>query len=529
MEMYMLDSALLILVYIAYLAFSYCRSLTYLHIYQQEEYDSRRFLNWLWASLAFDKRLSLALLMAGMIGIVVGFTAGAVAAIAAFFVITVLEKDPRQQSKKKLAMTGRVKRILYVALGLMALTSLWWFTTPNTLFWIISVQAIPLLIIAANVILQPYENHVQNKFWLEAHQKLLNLSPTVIGITGSFGKTSVKHILGHILKTNAPTLITPGSVNTPMGITRIIREQLDETHKYFVAEMGAYGPGSIARLCRLAPPDAAIITAIGHAHYERFKTLEAVAETKFELAQAALTKGGQVVVHETCLRFPYTRAMAEANPEHFVHCGDNKARDLKIVSVNPTAKGNDVHINWKGTDYKFDLPLHGLHHGHNAALAFALAVTLGIPPDHVITALKSVPQIPHRLEVKPQHDGTTIIDDAYNSNPAGFASALDTLALMTGRKILVTPGMVEMGAAHDEEHTKIGRKAGEICDVALVVVPERIPSFIAGFKKTGNGKLIVEVPDFKSAAAWLDQNRQSGDIILLENDLPDLYEHKLRL
>src|SRR5206468_12245453 len=128
-----------------------------------------------------------------------------------------------------------------------------------------------------------------------AHSKLQRLNPVVIGVTGSYGKTSVKHILGHVLETAGPTLITPGSVNTAMGIARVIRERLQPHHRYLVVEMGAYGIGSIRRLCALTPPRLGIISAIGKAHYERFKSLDAVAQAKFELAEAAAGNGGSVV------------------------------------------------------------------------------------------------------------------------------------------------------------------------------------------------------------------------------------------
>jgi len=404
---------------------------------------------------------------------------------------------------------------------------LWWFTLPLPLLWIVSVQLIPLLLVLANVVLQPWENSVQKKFWKQAHEKLAALDPKVIGITGSYGKTSVKHILGHILKTQAPTLITPGSVNTPMGITRIIREQLEETHKYFVVEMGAYGPGSIERLCRLAPPDVGVITAIGQAHYERFKSLDTVAEAKFELAESVLQNGGTTIVHDSCLRLAYAQKFVEGHRDKFIVCGNTSHKDMDIASVTQRADGIEVQLTWQGTAYTLNMPLFGLHHGQNAALAFAAAASLGIDPENIVIALKSVPQIQHRLEVKKQAGDITFIDDAFNSNPEGFASALTLLRAMPGRKILITPGMVELGAAHDEEHEKIGKLAGEICDVVLLVLPERVPSFITGYKSSG--RQLIEVRSFNEASSWLAQNQKAGDVVLIENDLPDLYERLPKL
>jgi UDP-N-acetylmuramoyl-tripeptide--D-alanyl-D-alanine ligase len=350
----------------------------------------------------------------------------------------------------------------------------------------------------------------------------------------------VKHILGHILQTQAPTLITPGSVNTSMGITRIIRERLTEDHKYFIVEMGAYGVGSIASLCRLTPPDFGIITNIGHAHYERFKSLETVAQAKFELADAVIEKGtGKMVIHERTLRFPSVRAVKMDYPESFVVCGEppevdrHKQKDINylergdvhIIEVTQQANGLDIKIGIGDKTYNLNPPIYGLHHGHNVVLAAVMALELGVDINAIQLALHSLPQISHRLEVKPNHaEKYVIIDDSYNSNPLGFRSALDLMVLMAtgGRKILITPGMIELGIAHDEAHAQIGSYAGQICDVAIIVRPSRIPTFVKAFKESG--KTLVEVGSFQEASEWLEKNRQENDLVLIENDLPDMYE-----
>ena len=448
-----------ILVIVTFTAFLAKRLLTYLHAHQQEEYDDGRFIKWVFAKRVFDKKLSLILLLIGGLWF---FTQELdflhkFLIVCAFAIIAYKEKDPRKDSKKKLAMTARAKRIYFIALTIGTLPALSIFLYQMPWIWIALVQLTPFYLVVSNTILQPFEDLTQKKYWNEANTKLKELSPTVIGITGSFGKTSVKHILGHILNNVAPTLITPGSVNTPMGIARIIREELDETHRYFICEMGAYGPGSIGRLCRLSPPDFGVITAIGHAHYERFKTLEAVAETKFELAEAALKRDGKVIVQEKTLRFEYTRDMHQENILSFIVCGENGDNALVVEKAEQTVNGLEIRLRWNDATHVLDVPLFGLHHADNTVIAFATACSLGIDPQTVINALKSTPQIPHRLHVKPMNKGI-VIDDAFNSNPLGFRSALDLLHLLgkKKRKILITPGIVEMGAAHDDVHHKIG-------------------------------------------------------------------------
>ncbi len=517
-----------------FLLFSLRRLLTYLHIYQQEEYDSGRFLPWIFVHRAFDIRMSAVLIVLAILQFaivlspVIVFGAGGLA----FLALAAIEKDPRKGSKKKLSMTGRAKRIYFVALACLAVTALAFAGTSSSIgIWIIAVQIIPVALTVGTLLTQPYENKLQKRFWNEAHAKLGTLKPTVVGITGSYGKTSTKHLLGHVLEVQAPTLITPGSVNTPMGIARVVRERLSSHHRFFVCEMGAYGPGSIARLCRLAPPDIAVITAIGMAHYERFKTLDTVAKTKFELAEAVALRGGPVIVAEQVLEFEAARQFRDRY-QRVIVVGTGADCALRINASSQTAEGILAHVTWNTAAYVLRAPIFGEHHISNMALAFAAACSLGAEPEDAILALASVPQISHRLEVKQGPAGARLIDDAYNSNPAGFASGLrllDALRTDGGRRILVTPGMVELGQAHDEEHRKIGELAATHADVVLAVLPERIKTFTSAYASANPSGTLVPFPTFTDAQTWLESNVRSNDVVLMENDLPDLYERKLRL
>ncbi|MGB0719923.1 MAG: Mur ligase family protein [Bdellovibrionales bacterium] len=547
--MTIIETAIVTIVFFIYVAFAAKRLMTYMHVLQQEDYANGRLWQWMGKNQAFDKRVSMALLLLG--ALIVGVdTTGYSFLLPAFFlnfltfiIFTMgayLEKDPRKNSKKKLVATARAKRIFFPALVICIAMGIPSFYFSHPWPWIVVVQMIPFVLMMVNLALQPFEDIVQAGYWREAHEKLNEINPKVIAITGSYGKTSVKHILGHILSTQAPILMTPGSVNTPMGVTRVIREQLEPIHEYLIVEMGAYGPGSIKRLCDLTPPDFGIITAIGHAHYERFKSLDIVAKTKYELAEAVLKKGGKTVVHEKTLRFNYARQIKNEYPEHFVVCGDApnvspqasrevsfiQADDLQIHNIVQKPSTLEVKFAYKNKVYTPEAPIFGLHHAHNIVLAFAICVELGISTDAIQDALRSLPQIRHRLEVLKQPDGTTLIDDAYNSNPIGFQSALGILEALgkTGRKILITPGMIELGVAHDEVHQKIGQSAGEVCDVCIVVSPKRIPTFISGFKSGGAGKQLIEVDSFAEAQSWFVKNKLPGDVLLIENDLPDMYE-----
>ncbi len=509
------------------------RLMTYLHIFQQEEYDNARFKTWVLENQAFDRKITLALIVLLVADLFLhpGSMALHLAAIAIFIVGIIIENNPLSNAKKKLVLTFRAKRILGVAAAILSFSMLLFSFGDMVLVWIVLVQAAPFILILANVLLNPIQEKENQRFRADAVERLEELKPTIIGITGSYGKTSVKHILGHVLQSHAPTLVTPGSVNTEMGITRIIREHLGSHHKFFVVEMGAYGIGSIKRLCDLTPPHHSIITAIGPAHLERFKTLDGTAQAKFEIAEAAIEKHGKVVIHESVLEQDYAKKFVESHGGNFITCGENGS--LEIVEVHQHADGTNVSIVWDNAAYLLEAPLYGQHHGTNMALAFAMAMVLGLKAEDVVSAMKTTPQITHRLEVN-KMGNHTVIDDAFNSNPKGFAEALNVMDIIAkssgGRRILVTPGMVELGDAHDEEHAALGTLSAEKVDICLVVAPGRIPTFIRAYKdRMEYGQVIKTFGTFELAKRWLTQNVKRNDVVLLENDLPDLYEKKLVL
>lgn len=516
------------LTFAAFCAFAARRLLSYLHIYQQEDYDPQRLVRWMRLTSAIDKKLSLGLITLTALSFFMSAPLISIVLILLFGFFAYYEKNPLTQAKKPLVLTPRAKRMAVTAgICLLPLVVLIAVYADNPFWWLLTVQAVPFTLIAATKIMQPYETHVNAAFRADGIALLNKVDPYVIGITGSYGKTSVKHILGHILHYLAPTLYTPGSINTEMGIVRVIREQLRPHHKYFIVEMGAYGIGSIARLCRLTPPKIAVITAIGAAHFERFKTLNDTAKAKFEIAEAALAQNGKTIIHESVLEQSYAHQFYKDHHESFIVCG--RTGDAKITDATQTKEGLTIALQWLGRDYTLKAPLYGLHQVGNIVLSFVVAAELGMPVDDIVTAVKSLPQIKHRLEVKPL-GSSTIIDDAYNSNPAGFEAALQTLDLLgrDTRRILITPGMVEMGDKHDSEHARLGTIAAQSADIVLAVKADRIPTFVEALNANPS-VTVLPVGSFAEAQTWLNANGKAGDVVLLENDLPDLYEKKLSL
>lgn len=566
--MYLIPGALLAL------WFAYERGKTLLMFFQQEEYDGARFIVWLHENRAYDKRASLWLLAAGLIGTLsqalLGGNAGDTLKLAGYAVLpmiaagllhgTIQSRALRAGSKKPLVMTARAKRILMVyqlmmagllvlvaALALLApqgtqvavdfsqvdvaMLGYDWRAVVAAFLLLAAAQGAPFVLVFANKSLEPAEERVKAKFRQEAIRKFEELKPKVIAITGSFGKTSTKHILHHILANAAPTLATPGSVNTDMGITRVIREQLTQDHQFFIVEMGAYGPGSIARLCRLTPPDVSLVTAVGAAHYERFKTLETVAKAKFEIAEAAFARGGRAVVNKDGVP-PHLLAerMAAVSGDYSI-VGEGGDIDFKGYDLTPD--GLVIRLEEAGEEQTLRLPLYGRHQAGNAALAAATARALGLPWAAIKGALASMPQIRHRLEVTRTAGQPTIINDAYNSNPIGFAAALDVLDVLReegGRRILITPGMVELGSMHEEEHARLGELTAHHTDIVAIVTPDRIPSFVRALEDANDGSVtVMTFATQETAEAWVKKNWRAGDAVLFENNLPDLYEATVSL
>ncbi len=530
-------------------AFAGLRLAALLLFFQQEEYDGRRFLHWVRRAGARDRWTSLA----AAVGLVLGFSPQEwLQEIGLGVVVLGLAEGLRRsffvlrRAKKPLKLTARARRILGVAvlfavaeIGGLGLAMFFFSPQPPVLavmagvMTVILAQTAPWLLVAANALLMPLERRIQRRYRAEAVAKLAVVDPVIVGITGSFGKTSTKHILGHLLEGLGPTLITPGSVNTEMGIVRIIRERLEPRHRFFIVEMGAYGEGSIANLCRLTPPRLGILTAVGEAHYERFRNLKTVARAKMELAQAVWTAGGALVaiVDGIADRGLRQDLLARRCGGRVVRVGSDADSDWRLLEWGEDEDGLVVDLRTPaGEQMRWRLPLHGRHQAWNLLAAAAAAHELGMPPAAIAGALASLRPVAHRLAVTRSAAGVTVIDDAYNSNPEGFRSALELLDRLgrtqKGRRILLTPGMVELGDRHDEAHRALGRYAAGRVDVALLVRPERFPSFEEGLRAAAGerGPQIHHFVRQAAAESWLKTHARAGDVVLIENNLPDLHE-----
>jgi UDP-N-acetylmuramoyl-tripeptide--D-alanyl-D-alanine ligase len=327
-----------------------------------------------------------------------------------------------------------------------------------------------------------------------------------------------------MLSQAAPTFCPPGSTNTVMGISRYVRESLLPDHRFAVLEYGAYQCGSIARLCALAPPSASIITSIGIMHLERFGSEEAVVLAKSELA-AATPPGHLLVLNgddDNC------RRVAERFADRKVILyGTSSAPELdyRLEALASEAGGTDFRIHRGATQYLGRVPIVGRHLLRNMLGAFAMAAELDVSPALLLAVIRNLRTPSNRLEIT-SDAGITVLRDAYNSNPVGFQEALTVLSsLGTGRKILLTPGMVELGPRQFQENATVAERAVALCDHVIFVGSTNRRALLKGASAAAERRASVEtVQTREEGLARIQELSRAGDTVLIENDLPDLYD-----
>jgi UDP-N-acetylmuramoyl-tripeptide--D-alanyl-D-alanine ligase len=335
-------------------------------------------------------------------------------------------------------------------------------------------------------------------------------------------------MLAHILQFHAPTLAATGSINTLMGITRHIREELVGGHRFMVVEMGAFQRGSIRRLCQLTPPAAGLVTAVGDMHLERFGSTDNIIQAKSELAQA-IPPGGFLVVNADS---PGALKLAKGATQCTVLLyGERSIESLatRVEDIRVTAKGSTFVLRTRDRVFQCATPLWGRPIILNLAGAFTLATALGVDPEIAVASFLTLKPVSNRLEVVEER-GVTWIRDAYNSNQFGFRAALEVAAaLPVKRRFLATPGVIELGAEQRDVNRQLSREAAAVCDHTLVVADTNREAFVLGHRDAGHEAKLVTVANRTEAFRWLQEHATEGDAIILENDLPDLYERSAGL
>jgi UDP-N-acetylmuramoyl-tripeptide--D-alanyl-D-alanine ligase len=518
-----------------------------LQMMQQNSYRVSRYLRWLKGDLVSTTRVTDVLMLVMLVG---GFFTRWSLHSTAIVGLLALYRGVRELSlkyKKPLVFTARAKRLYAVGMVLIlgsiafALMSeagvIGQAGTITAVFlsfdinWVMAVAmsfavASPVVMCLAVWILSPVER-AMNRWYVNDARRILREMPrlTVIGITGSYGKTSTKHYLHRILSERFSVVMTPGSFNTTLGVVRTIRENLKPYTEVFIVEMGAKQVGDIAEICELVKPSIGIITAVGEQHLESFKTIENVQRTKFELIDS-LPADGTAILNDD---FEYIASRPVNNvAQVFRYASDSTKADFRLADVAYGRDGTSFAIETPEgiTTEPFTTRLVGIHNLSNILAGYIAGRTLGMTDSEMRYAIASIEQVEHRLNIKHTPGGITIIDDAFNSNPHGAAMALDVLSGFTGgRRIVVTPGMIELGTKQEHYNRELGRQMAASCDIAVIVGEYNREAILEGLASENFApEKIYVAATFADASRHVSEIARAGDTILYENDLPDTFK-----
>lgn len=521
--------------------------------YQIEEYMSRRYLRWAYAKrrrylpartqAAFVIGLLLATLLSEAPDSLVPSLIATVAAVIA----VVPERE--SEVKKQLVATQRVKRILLVAGLLSALVlgastlALREFSEAEPIPVAIAVTSgpgfitfllAPLWLVLGNTVMQPLEIWLRRRYRKRAEGVLAAIRPKIIGITGSYGKTTTKNFMRDILSLRYQTYATPKSYNTLMGIALAINRDLADDYRteYFISEMGAYVEGEIARICQLTPPDIAVVTEVGPQHLERFGSLENIKRAKYEIIKSLPPDGVAVFNWDNVLiramiakGYPAIRlsvsrelSLEDARKSGVTWIAGEIAESLEGLSFTATQVAS-------GEDTAISTSIIGGHNVTNLLLCIAVAHHEGIPLRDIALHMRSLKPAESRLARETTAAGVTIINDAYSANPLGVISALKVLGMhKSGARLLITPGMIELGDLQEEENRKLGMLATEYATDIILVGPAQTRSILQAIHSTAFDPARVHVVStLQESVAWYQRNLKAGDAVLFLNDLPDTY------
>lgn len=373
----------------------------------------------------------------------------------------------------------------------------------------------PFFLVLADLFISPLVTFQKKKIFSQAKNLVKNASVQVVAITGSFGKTTMKTILESVLSQKFSVFTIPGNINTDLGVANFLIQNSEKLKKseILLLEMGAYTTGEIASVCDIVQPDYSFLTAIAPVHLERFGSIQAIIKAKLELPQATRKKAYFLKnIH------PHISVLPSLSTAHAFFIDPKEAE--KNIQFLPAFEG--FSFIWK--ENMFNTKLIAAHTIDQMVGALALAEELGLSLPEMQKGIADIPYPEHRLAViKNPVTGVTVIDDSYNGNFAGFVSGLKVLSRAEARKVVLTPGIVELGEMQTQVHADLAKIYSETVDVLLLI-------------ENSNTKIILDSPVLKEwkgmikiyktameAHADLPNILKKGDTILFQNDLPDNY------
>ncbi len=515
------------------------RTRFFLHLIQLEGYDTHAFLHWL-QNHVHDAVIRRSHVFGA--GILIGLLLNSdrygpvfLGSISILWAVSFASsrRYRRTRQKKPLIYTPRLLRIIALSTIVMAAPFLVVLrpvqSAGDLAVLFLSLYGAdllaPFIIVLSSTLLRPVEHSIRNGFKRKARTILAGRQDlAIIAITGSYGKTSVKFATDRVLGYRFPVLATPGSYNTPMGICKVVNNHLDSAHRMLILEMGIRHPGDIAELCDIAKPDIAMITSVGVAHMESMGSIEAIAAEKASLLEY-VRPGGHAILN--------------ADDVHVARMADEFTGTLWRVSTlnNVEAEITASHISFgpdgarftvsdeNGVTCDFRTVLLGRHNVGNILMAIAAGRIHGLRLRQMTAAIEDMEPVPHRLALRMEGE-ITVIDDAFNSNPVGARNALEILGQFTaGRRVVVTPGMIELGDIQGEENRLFGLAMKDHVDHVILVGERQTAPIREGLDRSGfDPTEIHTVASLFEAQSYLKQYLLPGDTVLYENDLPDQFD-----
>lgn len=511
-----------------------------LHMLQQNRYNrGYRYIKWIGRNFKDNfinlNMLFLVFILIGLNDSLNEYSPYIFIIITIFLTYVFIDKRKQEVTKLPLKYTARIKRIMAVNFIIYLIPVLWMYFNYDYInysecYLVLGIMSYgnQFIILFVNFINRPLEKMVGMYFENKAKSKLAMMNNTdVIGITGSYGKTSTKNILYDILNIKYNVFKTPANYNTPFGLMITINEQLDIYNDYFIAEMGACKVGEIKELCDLVHPKYGILTRVGLAHLETFGSEENIQRTKFELIESLPSDGIGILNGDDDKQLSYIIK----NDCKIKWIGiDNKKVDTYAYDLALSYKGTKFKVHFKGleTDYTFETKLLGRNNIYNILAGITLGHELGISIKDLQKAVKMVNPIEHRLSMMKYYD-INIIDDAYNSNPMGAKMALEVLNMMPGKHIVVTPGMIEVGALEKEVNKEFGREIAQNVDEVILIGEEKTKPIYEGLIECKFPKNKIHIlNDVMEAFPLMLKLKDKDTYVLLENDLPDSFNEKIR-
>ena len=431
------------------------------------------------------------------------------------------------KQKTPLVYTKRIYRLLVVyAIIVCAFT---WFVgylgknfVPYLSFGLIGITPIflPLFVVISFYITYPIERLIANSYISKAKKKLaFNKSLKVIGITGSYGKTSVKNILSTILSEKYKVCKSPLSYNTPLGIAKTILSNLSFSDEIFIAEMGAKQKGDIKELCNFVNPQIGIITGIGNQHLLTFGSAENIISAKGELAVFIEQSGGKIYFNTDNENASKLASKFKTAIKVSLKSGDLVASEIKTGQ-----DGSTFNLSYNDKKVKCKTILLGKHNISNILLASRVALDLGLTLEDISNGISKLVTIPHRLEILKSTSTYTIIDDAYNGSVEGSSASLEVLSEFNHNRFIITPGLVELGDEQKKSNYEFGKKMAKVCDFVIINSQINFEAISSGLIDAGFDKeKIIQVGNLSQAVKMLNKHASPNDVVLFENDLPDNY------